>query len=156
MITGTRNIILRPIFYCLFLLACFAWIPDAATGALYQIAIQPENPTASDQISVVIDGEYPTPCWTVDSWELNGPVTDTLWLEMFTSEHGPGCILVIQPFTVEYQLGQLPAGQYTLALNEHREPWYGWGPSALEITFTVTVSIDTEKNSWGTVKALYR
>ena len=100
-----------------------------------QIELAPPSPTASDVITLRVQGTKPTPCWDVVG---NLVIAEDQLLDvriLLRLRSGP-CMQVVAPYQTTVTLGQLPAGAYRAVVSNQavdQDPTPTWA----ELYFTV-------------------
>ena len=82
-----------------------------AQGTITGISVFPPNPTSGDDIELHIDVQFTSGDCQVDNKDHN---TNTFAITAY-AHHCVGLLTVICPTTDTFQLGQLPAGDYTVS-----------------------------------------
>ncbi|MDA9120652.1 T9SS type A sorting domain-containing protein [Flavobacteriales bacterium] len=97
-------------FIFLFLLMLISAPQLLAQGTITGISVFPPNPTSGDDIELHIDVQFTSGDCQVDNKDHN---TNAFAITAY-AHHCFGLLTVICPTTDTFQLGQLPAGDYTV------------------------------------------
>lgn len=96
----------------LFFFSSFWFQLYAQGGAIVSLSVSPPNPTVSDEIEVYANVSFPSGGCDLDfiAYPLNGTTINA------SAHHCVGLLTVICNTTDTFELGQLPAGNYTFDL----------------------------------------
>lgn len=103
------------------------------------ISVLPSHPSANSKITLRMQGYLNDPCWAVSGHALarNGNAFTVEIDEVDQSEPGFGCPQVIVPYSIDYDLGRLPAGTYAIRVVEHDPSLTSHGVKEHHVCFVV-------------------
>ena len=104
--------LLSSLFYILLINTTIA-TPLSTTFYDEEISISPSSPTTNSAIVLTLSGNYPNGCYSTGDirWDRNNRT-----ISLFAEEQivGDFCTLALVPYTINFNIGQLPAGTYTV------------------------------------------
>lgn len=110
-------------------MAVLVFWPDISQGYIGAIEVVPSHPGPDDIVTIHVGGYLNDACWSTGQPTLN-QVGNTFYIEITGYDvWGPeiDCAMVIVPYLIEYEVGPLSAGQYTIVMTEHHQsarlPW---------------------------------
>ncbi|HVR76020.1 MAG TPA: hypothetical protein VMT52_16935 [Planctomycetota bacterium] len=95
-------------------------VPADVWAYLGSVALVPPQPTVKDQVTVKISGDFPDGCWRFQGYSQNvqpGRIT----INVGASVVAGACTQALVPYTLEADLGVLPAGHYELTVTDPQE-----------------------------------
>ena len=95
-------------------------LADPARAFVKGVSALPALPTVDDRITVHVEGEFPTPCWTYDEAVVTkeaGEVT----IKVVAEETGGACLPVTEPYSVDVDAGYLEAGEVRIVVADPQD-----------------------------------
>lgn len=92
-------------------------LSNMSYAAIYKVGCIPENPTVNDTISIFVDGGVTATCYTFDGHDFNIE-GNTFSYSIYSHFNGTACFFLFSPWYFSNEIGQLPAGEYTVNAQE--------------------------------------